>query len=446
MSFNNIPAPVSWAAKKLIDRGFQTVLVGGCVRDSLIGRIPSDWDMATSASPDDMKAVFRENRLIETGLKHGTVTLLKNHMPIEITTFRKDGEYIDNRRPSFVEYTKNLSEDLKRRDFTINAMAFDMESRELVDLYGGKADLQAGIIRCVGNPSDRFSEDALRILRAIRFASRYNFRIDVDTAKAIHSEKLRLAGISKERHKAELDDILMEVQSPELLIEYSDVLVEIIPEIMPMIGMNQQNIHHSYDLWEHTLNVIISSPKNLVIRWAALFHDIGKPETFRLGSDGQGHFYGHASVGCGIARRIMENLKFDRKTMDEISLLIRHHDGVVEETSRAIKRKVNVLGEAGFRNLIKLQRADNLGQNPKFIHRQKHYDNLENLLNEMLRENEFVDVKTLEINGYDLIERGLLGKDIGHAIDVAFEAVISEEIGNSKAEIIRLLENKKLIK
>lgn len=440
-----IPDAVLWAAKKLRSQSFDVAIVGGCVRDMLLGIEPGDWDMTTSAKPEEMLEVFHGEKIIETGLKHGTVTVVKNHNHIEITTFRTDGTYSDCRHPDKVEYTTNLEKDLMRRDFTINAIAISIDFKDeipvfaFVDPFHGAKDLQAGLIKCVGAPEARFSEDALRIMRALRFASRLAFRVDEDTKSAMRAKSSLLNFIAVERVKRELDYILMDCKNHELFMEFWDVLAVLIPEIKPMVGFKQYNPHHIYDVFEHTAVVICSAPRVLTVRWAALLHDVGKPSSFTFDDNGIGHFYGHAGKSVDIAEKIMNRLKFDTRSKREICKLIRYHDGVIDNNIKAVNRKLRQMDEATLKNLIALKRADNLGQNPEFFYRQQEYDALENLISQAKLENKLINMKNLSINGYDLMEMGLAGKELGVAKKLALEAVIEERVHNSRAAVMDYL-------
>ena len=297
-----LPADVAALLAMLRDAGFPAYTVGGCVRDALLGITPHDWDICTSALPEQMQQVFKDLHTVETGLKHGTLTVVVNHVPYEITTFRVDGEYTDHRHPDSVSFVDNIAEDLSRRDFTVNAMAWSPDSG-LVDLFDGREDLAAGVIRCVGDPALRFDEDALRVLRALRFASVYDFSIDPATDAAARKLAPSLHGVAGERIREELMKLLCGKGVGRILRAYPDVLSEIIPEIRPMVGYNQQNHHHSYDLWEHTVRAVENVPAEADFRLAMLLHDTGKPRVRTTDEHGEGHYRGHQAVSAEIAER-----------------------------------------------------------------------------------------------------------------------------------------------
>lgn len=358
----NLPPQVNTVLSMLESEGFEAFLVGGAVRDSLMeGRAAKDWDIATNARPEQVKGVFRDSNLIETGLKHGTVTVVLDHMPLEITTYRIDGEYSDHRRPDAVQFTRSLEQDLKRRDFTMNAVAFHPQTG-IIDLVGGVNDIRNGLVRCVGVPDQRFQEDALRILRALRFASVYGMRIEKDTAVAIHRNRDLLNSIAVERVQVELIKLLCGKSVREILHEFSDVLAVSIPEVSPMFGFEQRNPHHDKDIWNHTIAVIDSIPDVSVLRWAALLHDIGKPSCFSITEDGIGHFYGHARQSADIADTVLRRLRFDTASRERITCLVRYHDLPIAPERKQVKRLMNKLGVDAVRQLILLHQADTYGQ------------------------------------------------------------------------------------
>lgn len=424
-----IPDDVSFALNNLIAYGFEAYCVGGCVRDILLGCMPHDWDIATSALPNDVKTVFSDYPVFLTGEKHGTVLVKFHSQEVEITTFRIDGRYDNNRHPNSVRFTTRLEEDLTRRDFTINAMAMDING-EIIDLFGGKNDIRDRCIRCVGDANQRFSEDALRILRALRFSSTLGFYIDEKTSEAAGSQAYRLSTVSSERIQTELTKILCGKNVRMVLRKYADIIAKTIPDIAPMFGFNQHNPHHCYDVWEHTLAVTENTPNIPVLRWSALLHDIGKPHTFSLDEHGIGHFYGHQSKSYELAQSIMSRLRFDNESKNRILTLIKYHDSVIDVNKTAIKRKLNQLGEEALRQLLLLKRADNLGQAPHFHKRQQTITELEEILNAVLLEQECFSLHDLAINGNDLISIGIKGKDIGYVLRLLLEMVIDEKIVN----------------
>ena len=326
------PAPALEAIARLRAAGFLAYLVGGCVRDTLLGRVPGDWDITTAALPEQVEAVFAGERIIETGLKHGTVTVLLDGLPLEITTFRTEAAYSDHRHPDAVAFTPSLTEDLARRDFTINAMAWTLEKRGegldagLQDPFGGQADLEKKLIRCVGDPHKRFEEDALRILRALRFASQLDFTIDPATAAAAHALRDTLALVSRERIAVELTKLLCGPAARRIIVEYWEILSVPLPELAPMAGLDQRNKHHCYDVLEHSAAAVEAVPPEKLLRWAALLHDVAKPACFTVDEAGRGHFYGHAKRGAPMAREIMTRLRFDKDTVNRVAQLVELHD------------------------------------------------------------------------------------------------------------------------
>lgn len=321
-----LPPQVNTVFLLLDAAGYEAFLVGGAVRDYVRDGSPAkDWDITTNALPEQVEAVFSEYHLIETGLKHGTVTVVIDHEPIEITTYRIDGDYSDHRHPDSVSFTRSLKDDLERRDFTMNALAYSPKDG-VVDLVGGKTDIENGIVRCVGDPDRRFQEDGLRMLRALRFASVYGTEIDEATASAIHRNKSLLRDIAAERIQSELTKMLCGPGVAAILKEFADVIAVAIPEIRPMFGFEQRNPHHNKDIWNHTILVVDSITPAPVLRWAALLHDIGKPSCFSIGADGVGHFFGHAETSTTFAEVILSRLRFDNTGRERILRLIRYHD------------------------------------------------------------------------------------------------------------------------
>lgn len=440
-----LPSEVSRAIARIENAGYEAFIVGGCVRDSLLGQAPKDYDITTSALPTEIEEIFKDCKVIETGLKHGTVTVLINGMPLEITTYRIDSDYTDNRHPNSVEFTKSLHEDTARRDFTMNAVAYN-DNSGIVDYFGGKNDIDNKVIRCVGNADRRFNEDALRILRAVRFSSVLGFEIESETKKAIFKNKHLLLNISAERIANELVKLLCGKNVKSVLLEYIDVLGVVIPELLPMKNFDQRNYHHIYDILEHTAVAVESVEPTPVLRMSALFHDVGKPHCFSIGEDGVGHFYGHAKIGAEMADMILARLKFDNTTRELAVKLIKWHDVQIESHTGAVKRSLGRLSPEVFFLLIKLKRADNLAQNPKYIYRQKYYDELEHLANKILEEKQCFSLKDLAVNGRDLISWGVKpGKEMGKILNILLDDVISGKASNDKEELYLYAKNNSLI-
>ncbi len=434
---------LSEAAKTVIEGlneyGYESYAVGGCVRDCLLGLTPHDFDVTTDAPPDVSAEIFKDFTVVETGIKHGTVTVVINGEPIEVTTFRCDGEYNDGRHPEKVSFTKSLSEDLQRRDFTVNAMAYSDKSG-LIDLFDGQGDLEKGIIRTVGSPEDRFNEDALRILRALRFASTYDFRIEEKTKAAILKQRESLTLLSAERIFSELKRLIVGKGAERILLEYSSVFSVILPEIKESIGFLQHTPYHLYDVYTHSVKTLAACPPDAVLRLAALLHDCGKPETFKE-ENGVGHFFGHAAVSTEKTRAALSRLKSDNATKDAVLLLVKYHDADVQETEKSVKRWLGRLSPELFGKLIDLKIADNSAKTEESKKRLQKYENIKNITNGILEREECFSLKQLKINGSDLIALGIpKGRAVGETLGLLLEKVIAGECGNDKAELTRLAE------
>ncbi len=425
-----IPQGVRTVADILERGGFEAWLVGGCVRDHLLGRLPKDYDIATNASVHQTIAAFDGFRVIETGVKHGTVTILSDGMPIEVTTFRIDGSYSDGRHPDNVSFTPDIREDLSRRDFTINAIAYSPE-RGYTDLFGGVNDLDARIIRCVGDPSKRFHEDALRILRALRFASVLGFEIEPETARAVHECRGLLSRIALERITQELFGILCGDKAADVLRAFPDVIEQILPPCGEMVGFEQHNPHHDCDVWEHTLRVVDACPKERVLRLAALLHDVGKPGCFTKDENGVGHFYGHAARGGEIAQGIFrECLRTDKQTSEQVIALVASHDEPLPPERKIIRRRLAKYGEELLRQLIALNRADMMGQATR--ERLPELDEAESILDSLVEENACISMKSLAVKGGDLMSMGIpKGPLIGRILTALLSEVCSERLENT---------------
>ncbi len=435
----NLPPQVNTALERLEGAGYEAFLVGGAVRDYVRDGSPAkDWDITTNALPEQVKQVFSDYHLIETGLKHGTVTVMIDHEPLEITTYRIDGDYIDHRHPDAVRFTRSLQEDMERRDFTMNALAYNPRLG-VVDLVGGKADIEDGIIRCVGQPDRRFQEDGLRILRGLRFASVYGMRMEADTAAAIHRNKDLLQNIAAERIQAELTKLLCGKGAGAILRDYADVIAVSIPELAPMFGFEQRNPHHDKDVWEHTIAVVDSIQPQAVLRWAALLHDAGKPQCFAMGDDGHGHFYGHAAQSTAIADAVLSRLRFDNASRERIVRLVRYHDMPITADRKRIKRLMSKHGEEAARQLIALHRADACGQSALCAPRLAMFDEAADLIDELVAEEACFSLKDLSIKGEDVMALGFRGKDVGNALQACLDAVMDEQIHNDRDELLAFL-------
>lgn len=421
-----VPAGVSIIIEKLNEYGFEAYAVGGCVRDSILGRMPDDWDITTSAKPHEVKDLF--GRTVDTGLAHGTVTVLIGSVGYEVTTFRVDGEYEDGRHPKEVAFTACLAEDLKRRDFTINAMAYSVQ-RGLVDLYGGMEDLQRKVIRCVGDPRERFGEDALRIVRAVRFAAQLGFTVEEMTGEAIKEFAGCLDKISVERIQVEMVKLLVSPRPQMWRMAWELGITKVImPEFDVMMETQQNTPHHMYSVGEHTLKVMESVRADKVLRLAALLHDVGKPIMRTTDDNGRDHFKRHGEAGEKIAEKIMKRLKFDNDTMNRVLRLVYWHGLRPENKGAAIRRAVHRVGEDLFPLLLELQYADNMGKS-LYQRTQKLQvtDDMKRGYERILEERQCVSLKELAISGKDLIAMGIkpgpkMGEILGKALDEVLEA------------------------
>lgn len=431
-----IPESVGEVMDRLESAGYQAWCVGGCVRDSLLGRTPGDWDMTTDALPQETMALFGE-RAIPTGLRHGTVTVRTETGPIEVTTFRVDGAYQDHRRPDSVQFTRSLEEDLRRRDFTVNAMAVDRRG-QLQDPFGGRADLEAGVLRCVGEPERRFQEDALRILRGMRFASVLGFELEDATARGLHRCRELLGEIAPERIWKELLGLLTGANAPEVLRAFPDVMGVFWPEILDMVGFPQQNIHHCYDVWEHTLHALEAVPPQAELRLTVLLHDVGKPKCFTQDTQGNGHFYGHPAVSAAMAEEMLRRLRADNATRETVVRLVAWHDRNIPRTDAGVAKALSELGEQDLRRLLLVKRADNLAQAPAFRDTQLEIRKAEMILDHLLAEDACVSLKQLSVNGKDLTDLGLAGKAVGQTLQALLGAVIAGEVPNSRDALLKL--------
>ena len=418
--------------------GYEAWIVGGCVRDALLGLPPKDYDLTTSALPEETQRVFAAYPRIETGLRHGTVTVLLEGEPLEITTYRVDGAYSDARHPDGVTFTRSLRQDAARRDFTINAMAY-APGQGLQDFFGGQADLARGILRAVGAAEKRFREDALRILRALRFASVLDFTLEGETARAARACAPLLAAVSAERVSGELGKLLCGKAAGRVLRDYPDVLGVVLPEILPMVGLDHRNPHHCYDVWTHTTVAVDHVPPELPLRLAMLLHDIGKPDTFSLGEDGQGHFYGHPRRSVELAEGILSRLRFPRRTRERVLTLVRYHDAVLEESPQRVRRWLNKLGPEVFFDLLAIQGGDAAAQAPAYCTRLDHLRRLETLARQVLDQAPCLTVRDLAVGGEDLLALGYRGPAIGRALRALLDQVLSETVSNEKNALLQRL-------
>ena len=440
----NIPQGPNESLNRLTAAGFQAYAVGGCVRDSLLGTVPGDWDICTSALPEETEACFSDLRVVETGLKHGTVTVIFQGVPYEITTFRSDGNYLDHRRPQQVNFVRTLKEDLLRRDFTINAMAVGLDG-EIQDPFGGRQDLTDGIIRCVGDPDTRFTEDALRILRGLRFASRLGFSIAPETAAAMERNKNLLSYVSGERIYKELTGILIGTYAQSVLEQYGGVLAAVLPEIQPSMGFLQCNPFHNRDVWQHTLEALGKSRPDPIVRWALLLHDLGKPDCFTLDDRGIGHFYGHPQRSMELAEQILDRFHGDKKTRDTICLLVRDHDREAPATIKNARRLIARYGRDNVRLLLEVKRCDCLAHvdTPKTRARYNNLMEMTRLIQECLERERCFSVRDLPVKGGDVMALGVpAGPQVGRILDRLLDDVLD---GTCPPEREALLERLKQI-
>ena len=441
-----LPPAVTDLIARLNEAGFSAYAVGGCVRDSLLGLDPHDWDLCTSALPEDMLRVFRNERVAETGLKHGTLTVIRDHVPYEITTFRVDGAYTDHRHPDSVSFVGDVGRDLARRDFTINAMAWSPDTG-LTDLFGGREDLAAGVVRCVGEPEQRFEEDALRVLRALRFASVYDFSIDPATDRAARKLAPTLRDVAGERIRVELLKLLCGRGAGRILRTYPDILGVIIPEILPMVGYDQQNHHHSWDLWEHTVRAMEGVPPEPDLRLTMLLHDTGKPSVRTTDEHGEGHYKGHQAASAGIAERVAADLRLDNAARDRIVLLVRHHDiplrtdtGETNLDQSFLLRRLNRFGEKDLRALFLIHRADRIATGYSSPEREDaRLKERMDALDALLAKRPCFTLKDLAVNGNDLVAAGLKGKAVGETLQRLLEEVMDGKTENKKEALLASL-------
>lgn len=438
-----LPVGVAAVMEQLRAAGFEAYAVGGCVRDALLGRAPHDWDLTTNATPAQMKSAVTF-RALDTGIKHGTVTFLVDDKPIETTTFRTDGAYSDGRHPDSVSFARTIEEDLARRDFTVNAMAWSPETG-IVDPFGGASDLQAGVLRCVGDAETRFSEDGLRIMRALRFASTYGLEVEPVTAKAACRKAGMLPNVSAERISAELLKMMAAPDGAHLarvVKAFFPVMFQVFPELAPALGYDQQNPHHDRDLWTHLVDTMAGTAADPTLRLAALLHDIGKPAVRTYGDDGVAHYLGHAEEGAKMAHAALRRLKFPRKVVDGATFLVRQHDSWPSGSAKSARRFLARCGdEDTARTLLALMRADRAAHADIPSHRTvDSLDAFEAQLDAALAEATAFTVKDLAIGGADLLERGWpQGRELGAELARLFDAVIADEVPNERDALLQAM-------
>ncbi len=432
-----LPDQVNRIISLLQEQGYEAYAVGGCVRDAILGRTPQDWDIATSAMPDEVKEIF--HRTVDTGIAHGTVTVRMDGDGFEVTTYRIDGRYEDARHPVDVTFTRSLEEDLLRRDFTINAMAYNEEAG-LVDPFDGMLDLANGIIRCVGDAYARFSEDALRILRALRFAAQLGFSLEDSTREGMRALAPNLAKISAERIQTELVKIVTS-DRPDMLREAYELGItrEFLPEFDRMMETEQETPHHMYNVGEHTLHAMLFIRPDRILRLTMLFHDMGKPDLKTMGPDGVAHFKKHALRSEEIAREVMRRLKFDNDTIYKVTKLVRYHDLRVPPEGPQVRRAIHEIGEDLFPDYLEVRQADILAQSQ--YHREEKQENLDEtaaLFEEIKEKKQCVSMKDLAVTGKDLIAAGMQpGQELGDKLDELLDLVIENPELNTKEELLK---------
>lgn len=430
-----IPDNVKIILQRLKNAGHEAYCVGGAVRDSIMGLTPGDWDVTTSALPEETRELFKDFRTVDTGLKHGTLTVIIDRTPYEVTTFRIDGEYGDNRHPENVTFTSKIGDDLARRDFTINALAYNEESG-LVDLYGGQDDIYNSIIRTVGDADTRFQEDGLRIMRALRFSATLGFEIEEETKKSIHKNKDLLNNISSERLTVELTKLICGKNAFNILMEYPDVLSVFIPEIAPAVNFTQYGKKHAYDVWEHICHTVDTIPQDRILRLTMLLHDLGKVPTHKLNENGDSTFKNHAQVGGEMAREILARLKFDKKTINRVSFLVGCHDFEPPETKTELKKHLKTKTTEDIRTLLVIKKSDRGALSESYRDISEGTAQTLKWLEEIEETNECCTISQLAINGKDLEKKGLKGEEIGNALNSLLDAVIENKVENTKTDLL----------
>ncbi|MCH5296782.1 MAG: HD domain-containing protein [Ruminococcus sp.] len=432
-----IPYDVKHILSILYSNGFEAFVVGGCVRDTLLGKIPHDWDICTNAKPDEIKNCFKNFNTFDSGIKHGTISVVYNNEVYEITTYRIDGDYLDNRHPQNVTFTDDIKIDLSRRDFTINAMAYN-EKDGLVDPFNGQADIVNKKIRCVRNADERFREDALRILRSLRFASTYEFDIEEETAKSIITNRELLNNIAVERINIEFTKLICGYGAESILNNFRDVIAVFIPELTAEFEFNQNSKHHKFDLWHHTTYSLKSIDADAVLRMTMLLHDIGKPQCKTTDEMGESHFIGHPDISAEMSRVVLRRMKYSNDFIDECVCLIRNHDIRYSGSPKQLKRLLKKVGEDRFRKLFKVFRADIMAQSD--YQKQSKLalvDLAENDFQFIIEKEQCFSLKQLAVNGNDMISIGIKdGKKIGNTLKILLNMVIEDEIDNDRLVLL----------
>ncbi|WP_251315902.1 CCA tRNA nucleotidyltransferase [Flintibacter muris] len=437
----DIPPGARHILQTLTDTGYEAYLVGGCVRDLLREVEPHDWDICTSARPEETEACFAGHRIIETGLKHGTVTVLEEGEPYEITTYRTEGPYSDSRRPDYVEFISSLEADLSRRDFTVNAIAIGLDD-SLKDPFGGADDIKAGVIRCVGEPAQRFQEDGLRVMRALRFGAVFGYEIEEKTAQAIHENRRMLEHVAAERINVELCKLLVGGKAGDILRQYPDVLCEFWQPLEPLVTLEQNNPWHCWGGWEHTIHAVEAAPADLMLRLTMLLHDIGKPSCKSTDENGIDHFYGHPAVSAKLAGQMLQTLKFDNKTRERVVTLVEYHDIQIPCRDRSIRKWLSRLGPETFFQLLEVKRADGMGQSYELVKdRLAELEKMKSKAKEIIAQGQCFCLKDLSVNGQDVIAAGIApGPEVGQVLNGLLERVLNGEIPNERDALLTLID------
>ncbi|OPX43891.1 CCA-adding enzyme [Ruminiclostridium hungatei] len=432
------PEAVGYIIEKLNENGFEAFIVGGCVRDSILGKLPCDWDIATSALPVDVKRLFKKT--YDTGIKHGTVSVSVDNSLYEVTTYRIDGHYTDSRRPDNVSFTSDLKQDLARRDFTVNAMAYNPNTG-LIDYFDGLKDIEQRQIKAVGDAGTRFLEDALRMLRAVRFSAQLGFSIEKNTFGAIAENAGSIKNISRERVREELNKILTS-QEPSSFnkLYHSGLLAHIMPEFIPCYHTGQNNPYHIYNVADHIIRTVESIPDSLILRWTMLLHDIGKPSKKTTDDKGIDHFYGHQEASAELAGEILNRLRFDKLSIKKILTLVKYHDIDIFDTEKSVRRVTSRLGEELFPSLLEVQRADALGQNPVYLDKRLiKLDNIKHIYARIKDGQHCLSLSQMAVNGDDLIALGMKpGKELKEVLSGLFEQVLEKPEINSRESLTEL--------
>ncbi len=435
-----LPQPVLLCLEKLNTAGFLGYAVGGCVRDSLLGLTPHDYDLCTNAVPGEIARIFQDYSLVRSGEKHGTIGVVIDHQVIEITTFRTEGGYADSRHPDWVRFVTDVTEDLARRDFTVNAMAYSPQEG-YIDPFGGREDLKNRILRCVGTPTARFTEDALRILRGVRFAVRFSLTPEQATEQAMFSLAPRMESLARERVFDELCKLLLLVSAEDLL-HYAPVLTAVIPELTPTVGFLQHNPYHAYDVFTHTAQVVASCPSVLSLRWAALLHDVGKPPCFTLDENGRGHFYGHAQTSARMADDILHRLRASTALREQVVTLVDKHMTPLVPDRHVLRRRLGRYGEETVRQLLALQQADFGSKGTDYAKQTAVFQQISQLITDILAEADCLTVKDLAVNGHDLMALGLSGPEIGCCLADLLTQVQEDALPNQREALLSAAQNR----